>query len=131
MPPVEVSVGYLLAMPRNVAIQELATLLGVLSHPARIRIVEELRVSEHDVNHLAMVLEVSHSRVSQHLSVMRAHRMVQTRREGRRVFYSLADRRLAGWLVDGLDFLQAEVEAGERLRSAVAEARSLFSDAER
>jgi DNA-binding transcriptional ArsR family regulator len=111
-------------MPRSLAIQELATLLGVLSHPDRVRIIEELRTEEHDVSFLAAQLEVAQARVSQHLSVLRAHRLVRTRREGRHVFYQLANARIADWLVDGLDFLEASIREGDAIKESVAEARS-------
>ena len=115
-------------MPRSIALDELATLLGVLAHRDRIRLVEELRAGECDVAHLAEALEVSASRVSQHLALLRSHRVVSKRKGGRHAYYSLVDHRLAGWLIDGLDFLEAEVAESERLRAAVIEARSRYSD---
>ncbi|MFT4626157.1 MAG: DNA-binding transcriptional ArsR family regulator [Myxococcota bacterium] len=95
-------------MPRSLAIRELAELLTVLGHPDRIRIVEELRSEERDVGSLAELLEVSPSRVSQQLSVLRAHHVVQRRREGRHVYYHLEKPALAAWLIDGLQFLETE-----------------------
>ncbi|MCP6768773.1 metalloregulator ArsR/SmtB family transcription factor, partial [Klebsiella pneumoniae] len=64
---------------RDLVTKELAELLGVLAHPHRIRIIEELRDGEHDVNSLQQVLGISHSGVSQHLMVLRASRLVSVR----------------------------------------------------
>lgn len=104
---------------RFVVSREMATLLGVLAHPHRIRIVEELRTGELDVNSLQDILSVSHSRVSQHLSVLRSHRIVTERREGRHVFYRLVHPGLAKWLVDGLGFLSQGQEFSQEIRDAV------------
>lgn len=49
-------------MPHRLLVtKELADLLGVLAHPHRIRIIEELRASERDVNSLQEALAISHS----------------------------------------------------------------------
>lgn len=113
---------------RIVATQELASLLGVLAHAHRVRIVEELRHGEHDVNFLAETLGVSHSRVSQHLALLRSHRLVRERRDGRHVHYSLVNPDLARWLVGGLDFVEAEITRNEEIRQAVHRARDLWSE---
>ncbi len=84
---------------RLLAATELAEFLRALSHPRRIQILEELRRGERDVADLAKATELSHSSVSQHLMVLRAHRVVTERREGRRVFYQLRSEELACLLV--------------------------------
>lgn len=116
---------------RNVVSQELSHLFGVLANQHRIRIVEELRGGELDVNSLQQALGISHSSVSQHLAVLRSHRLVRERREGRHVFYRLSRPQLAAWILDGLDFLELEFDLGEKMRSAVEEVRSLWSGKEK
>jgi DNA-binding transcriptional ArsR family regulator len=112
---------------RLVVLREMATLLGVLAHPHRVRIVEELRAGELDVNSLQRILEVSHSRVSQHLSVLRSHRLVMERREGRHVYYRLVHPELAKWLVDGMVFLSQGQQLNEEIREAVDATMELWS----
>ena len=90
---------------RLIAAQELARLFNALSHPDRIRIVEELRDGERDVNALQAALGVTHSRTSQNLSVLRMHRVVAERREGRHVFYRLVQPDMATWILAGIQFL--------------------------
>ena len=82
---------------RALAAKELATLLNALAHPVRVRIVEELHGRPMDVNTLQSITAVSSSNVSQHLAILRTHRIVQERREGRRVIYSLAQPAIAAW----------------------------------
>jgi DNA-binding transcriptional ArsR family regulator len=111
---------------RELATSELASLLSVLAHPQRIRIVEELRRQEHDVNFLAEALAISHSRVSQHLALLRSHHLVETRRDGRHVYYHLSRPELASWLLNGLDFVEAELARNESVRDALSEARNAW-----
>jgi len=108
---------------RALVTKELADLLGVLSHPHRIRIIEELRDGERDVNSLQEALGISHSGVSQHLMVLRANRLVSERREGRRVFYQLRQPEIAGWLLEATRFLVQEKSATDELRKAIGKTR--------
>jgi len=113
---------------RHLVAKELSKLLSVLSHPHRIRIVEELRHEERDVNFLEDVLGISHARVSQHLALMRSHRLVLERRQGRRVFYRLFQPELATWLIEGLRFIEGELEASQDMHEAVKQVKELWSD---
>lgn len=112
---------------RTLVMKELADLLAVLSHPVRLRIVEEIHTAhELDVNSLQQLLRISHSGVSQHLAVLRSHRVVIERRQGKTVFYHLRQPELATWLIDGLDFIAPSEAEIEELRSAVERVRTLY-----
>ncbi|MCS6911915.1 MAG: metalloregulator ArsR/SmtB family transcription factor [Myxococcales bacterium] len=104
---------------RAVACKELAVLLSVLSHPYRVRIVLELREGERDVGTLQEALGTSHSAVSQHLAVLRSHRLVAERRAGRHVFYRLCQPDLARWLREGLRLLQRDLHVSAEVRAAI------------
>ena len=107
-------------MPHRVIVaKELADLLGVLAHPQRIRIIEELRDGERSVSSIQVVLKISHSGVSQHLMQLRAHRLVTERREGRQVFYRLRKPDLARWLTEAMRFMELESVEAEQLRKAI------------
>ena len=111
-------------MPHRVLVtKELADFLRILSHPHRVRIIEELRDAERDVNSLQAVLGISHSGVSQHLMVLRSHRLVSERREGRRVFYQLPQPEIATWLMEATRFLEKESAAAAELRKAIGKTR--------
>ena len=112
---------------RNVAAQELSKLMGVFSHAQRISIVEELQNGELDVNTLSQRLESSHSRVSQQLGLLRTHRLVAERREGRHVYYRLTQPKIARWLMGGLDFLEGELDRGAARKDLLEEARHLWT----
>ena len=113
---------------RTIASERLAELFGLLSNRHRIRLVEELsRKGECDVGGLEAELGISHSAVSQHLSLLKAHRIVAERREGRHVFYRLTQRKLADWVVNGLDFLQKEFDQAGQVRDDLEQARTYWS----
>jgi DNA-binding transcriptional ArsR family regulator len=95
----------------------------VLAHPHRIRIIEELRDGERDVNALKDVLGISQSGVSQHLMVLRANRLVSERREGRHVYYRVRHPEIAMWLLDATEFLERETVVGDELRKAISRTR--------
>ena len=113
---------------RLLAATELAEFLRALAHPRRIQILEELRSSERDVASLAKATGLAHSSVSQHLMVLRAHRVVAERREGRRVFYRLRSVELADWLVQGMDFLAPMDQENDEVRKAIKKAKSKWSN---
>ncbi|MCC6586281.1 MAG: helix-turn-helix transcriptional regulator [Bryobacterales bacterium] len=115
-------------MPQRIYIsQELAKLLGVLSHPDRIRLVGELRQEERDVNTLRERLGLTQARVSQQLALLRAHRLVRIRRDGRHIFYRLSQPTLVDWLIDGLRFVEGEPTTTADLRIALMQARDLWT----
>lgn len=114
-------------MPARILISEkMAEFLSAVSHPYRIRIIEELHNGEQDVNSLQVSLGTSHSTVSQHLSVLKARKIVQYRKEGNRAFYRLSQAELASWLVQGLVYIDGGLRSDEIIRSAVAEVQTIW-----
>lgn len=83
--------------------QRLSEFLGFLADPNRLRILSILAVQEMCVGDLAAILEMNESAVSHQLRTLRAIRLVNFRKQGRHVFYSLQDRQI-------LDFYQLAVE---------------------
>lgn len=111
---------------QEVVTQELAKLLGVLSHHDRIFIIEELYKGEREVKALQQKLGISHSRVSQHLSLLRSHKIVVERRRGRNVLYRLVNPELSVWLLDALKFIEFRLQQTDEIRSAVESARNAW-----
>lgn len=64
---------------------------AMLADPTRVRIILALRDEELSVNHLSDIVDRSQAAVSQHLAKLRMARIVSTRQEAQRVFYSLTD----------------------------------------
>ena len=110
---------------RQLVAKELAEIFKIVAHPDRIRIIEELRIGEKDVNTLLDILDLPGPRVSQHLSLLKAHRIVEERREGRHHFYHLTQPEIAEWIVEGLDFIEGRMTGISR--SEIKSARQLWS----
>lgn len=112
---------------RTLVSQHLSKLFATLSHPARIQIIAELREGELCVNSLQERLGISHSAVSQHLSLMRAHNLIKERRAGRNVFYRLVSPAMTEWIVDGIQFILPDQKGSETLQCAIERAIDSWS----
>jgi DNA-binding transcriptional ArsR family regulator len=107
---------------RRIVSRELADLLRLLAHADRLRLIEELREGERDVTGLAAALQLPSTRVSQHLALLRAQRLVEERRDGRSHFYRLSRPQLAAWIVDALQFvdIRARLDEADHIDAARA-----------
>ena len=113
------------AMPNRQAVaKELAEVFKLIAHPDRIRVIEELRVDEKDVNTLVETLSLPGPRVSQHLSLLKAHRVVEERRDGRRHYYRLTQPEIAEWIIEGLAFIEGRLSISA---TAIKSARRLWT----
>jgi DNA-binding transcriptional ArsR family regulator len=66
-----------------------------LADANRLLIINELSKGELSVTEITRRLDLQQSNVSKHLSLMREHGLVNSRREGSTVYYSLSDRRIS------------------------------------
>jgi DNA-binding transcriptional ArsR family regulator len=71
-----------------------AQLLKVLTHPARLAILDILREGEHCVCHMEAHLGFRQAYISQQLMVLREAGLIQDRRDGWNVFYHIAEPRI-------------------------------------
>lgn len=71
--------------------QQMAEFFSNLADPTRLRLFSVLATQELCVCDLATALKMSESAVSHQLRVLRSQRLVKYRKEGRNIFYSLAD----------------------------------------
>jgi DNA-binding transcriptional ArsR family regulator len=71
-----------------------AQLLKVLTHPARLAILEILRDGEHCVCHMEAHLGFRQAYISQQLMVLREAGLIQDRRDGWNVFYRVTEPRI-------------------------------------
>jgi DNA-binding transcriptional ArsR family regulator len=82
---------------------ELGELFKVFSDSTRLRILGALACGELCVCDIGAVLGMSQSAVRHQLAVLRASRLVSYRRDGKTVYYSLADDHIGSLLKVGLD----------------------------
>ena len=79
------------SMPEATTLTETADVFSLLGDYTRIRILQALSTTELCVCDLAAILEATSSAVSHQLRLLRAKGIVKFRREGKVVYYSLAD----------------------------------------
>ena len=84
---------------------------AMLADATRVRIILALRqAGEMSVNHLADVADKTPAAISQHLAKLRLARIVESRQEGQRVFYRLANEHASQLVSDAI--FQAEHALG-------------------
>jgi ArsR family transcriptional regulator len=78
-------------LPKERHITDLAETFKVLSDPTRLRIVLALSMEELCVCDLATVVKLSVSAVSHQLRLLKGHKLVAYRKQGKQVYYRLDD----------------------------------------
>lgn len=80
-----------------------AELFKVFGDPTRIRILLALFDEEVNVGGIAELLEMSQSAVSHQLRILKTARLVDARREGKSIYYFLADDHVRTIIAQGLE----------------------------
>jgi len=107
-------------------LSSLAAVHKALAHPARLRILAAVRDGELCVCQFTALLELAPSTVSAHLAELRNAGLLAERREGRWVYYRLAEppSQPVAAVLSGLDedpTVAADAEAVRRLRAIPVE----------
>lgn len=77
---------------------EAIKLLKVMVNEDRLLMICHLFEGEKTVGEIEELLDIHQPNLSQHLTVLRKNEVVQTRKEGRNVYYSLADPKAVAML---------------------------------
>lgn len=88
----------------NRIMKSVGSFFDVLSHPDRIRIIYLIKDKEMDVNEIHKSLEISQSRTSQHLKLLKFNSIVEERKEGKHVFYRLKNQNITKVMQTALQF---------------------------
>ncbi len=94
------------AMPDEEALFDLSELFKLFGDSTRIRILFCLFESEMCVCDIATLLNMTQSAISHQLSVLKKSKLVKYRRDGKTVFYSLADDHVRTILNQGMDHVK-------------------------
>ena len=92
-------------MPDEESLYDLAELFKVFGDTTRIRILYVLFESEMCVCDIAELLNMSQSAISHQLRVLKQARLVRNRREGKQIYYSLADDHVRTIIGQGMDHI--------------------------
>lgn len=71
-----------------------AKCLKGLAHPIRLRIIRVLGEKEMSVQEMTEALNLSQSNMSQHLNLLKERHALDSRREGKQVFYRVLDKKI-------------------------------------
>lgn len=92
-------------MPCDEELSDLAEFFRVFGDTTRIRILYVLMQSEMCVCDIATLLGMTQSAISHQLRILKQMELVKNRREGKTVFYSLADGHIKTILSQGIEHI--------------------------
>ena len=93
-------------IPEEGKLSDLASFFKVFGDVTRVRILYALLCSEMCVCDLAQTLDMTQSAISHQLRVLKQMKLVTNRREGKTVFYSLADGHIRTIINQGMEHIQ-------------------------
>jgi DNA-binding transcriptional ArsR family regulator len=77
-------------------LEQLASRLKAIAHPVRIAIIEMLsNDSRLSVTEIYQLLDIEQAAASHHLNIMKNKGILESRREGKKIFYSLQNESLS------------------------------------
>ena len=95
-------------MPDESEIYDVAELFKVFGDSTRIRILFVLFEAEVCVCDLAETLHMTQSAISHQLKILKQSKLVKSRREGKSIFYSLADAHVKTIIAQGLEHIEED-----------------------
>ena len=95
-------------MPNETELYDLAELFKVFGDSTRIRILFVLFEAEVCVCDLAEALHMTQSAVSHQLRILKQNKLVKGRREGKSIFYSLADAHVRTIIAMGREHIEED-----------------------
>ncbi|MDO4293470.1 MAG: metalloregulator ArsR/SmtB family transcription factor [Eubacteriales bacterium] len=93
-------------LPPEEALYDLAELFKIFGDSTRIRILFVLFEAEVCVCDLAESLQMTQSAISHQLRILKQNKLVKSRREGKSIFYSLADGHVRTIINQGLEHIR-------------------------
>lgn len=93
-------------MPGEEILYDLADLFRIFADSTRIKILYVLYESEMCVCDIAQLLGMTQSAISHQLRALKQSKLVKYRREGKTIFYSLADDHVVTILAQGMEHIR-------------------------
>ncbi len=78
----------------RIAAAEASSVLRILGNPDRLLLLCQLSQGEKSVSELEEMVGIQQPTLSQQLGVLRGEGLVQTRRDGKRIYYAVADQKV-------------------------------------
>ena len=93
-------------MPDEEILYDLAELFKIFGDSTRIKILYALHIKEMCVMDISLALGMSQSAISHQLRVLRQTRLIRSRRDGKNIYYSLADEHVHTIISMGLEHIE-------------------------
>ena len=93
-------------LPPDEVLSDLADLFKIFGDSTRIKILYALLRSELCVCDIAKLMEVTQSAVSHQLRVLKSSKLVKFRRDGKTLYYSLADEHVCRIISQGMEHVE-------------------------
>ena len=90
-------------MPEDETLYDLAELFKIFGDTTRIKILYALFEAELCVCDIAQLLRLTQTAVSHQLRVLKTNKLVKSRRDGKNIFYSLADEHVRRIIGQGME----------------------------
>jgi DNA-binding transcriptional ArsR family regulator len=107
---------------------EFMNITRALSDENRVRIVAALRDRELCVCQIIDLLQLSPSTVSKHLSILRNARLLNSRKDGRWMHYSLAHDSRRAMATEAIGWVLRSIEADDQVRRDQKRLASILAD---
>ena len=92
-------------LPQEKVLRLLAEFFSMFSDETRIKILSALGVSELCVNDIANILDLNQTTVSHQLKLLKSVGAVKFRRDGKTIYYSIADKQINDCLLSGVNYV--------------------------
>jgi len=92
-------------MPKGKALDDLVNFFSIFSDGTRLKILSALSVSSMCVSDLAKLLCLNQTTVSHQLKLLKSAGAVSYKRQGKIIFYSIADEKLNEIMLWGVEYL--------------------------
>lgn len=93
-------------LPEDDILYDLADLFRIFADSTRVKILYALYESELCVGAITQLLGMTQSAVSHQLRALKQSKLVKYRREGKTIFYSLADEHVVTILAQGMEHIE-------------------------
>lgn len=93
-------------LPDEDTLDELEELFKIFGDSTRIKILYALHIKEMCVMDISLALGMSQSAISHQLRVLRQTRLIRSRRDGKNIYYSLADEHVHTIISMGLEHIE-------------------------
>lgn len=93
-------------LPQDKKLTTLADFFSMFSDATRLKIISALSISEMCVGDISKILNINQTTISHQLKILKSTSLVKYRRDGKVIYYSIADPIINECLSTGVDYIK-------------------------